>query len=268
MSVTIATLSGMARELPPDLRCLAQRQSGVVSRSQAIRAGLSPGMIKFRVRTGRWRQLHPGIYATFTGAPGRGARLWAAVLSAGPGAMLSHQTAAELQGLADKPVSPIHVTVPHARHVTPIDGVLPAPVSPGGGRAAGRIPPATDYDRGDGARPGPGRGDLRRRVRMGDPRDRAAARRRDGPAAGDEQAPEAALARGPARTYRRRKKRRSLGAGVPLPQGRGEGPRPARVGQAGAVRDAERVTRTPGPPVRALRGGHRARRAPGPPGRE
>lgn len=123
MSVTIATLSGMARELPPDLRCLAQRQSGVVSRSQAIRAGLSPGMIKFRVRTGRWRQLHPGVYATFTGAPGRGARLWAAVLSAGPGAMLSHQTAAELQGLADKPVSPIHVTVPHARHVTPIDGV-------------------------------------------------------------------------------------------------------------------------------------------------
>lgn len=123
MSVTVATLSGMARELPPDLRYLAQRQSGVVSRSQAMRAGLSPGMIKFRVRSGRWRQLHPGVYATFTGPPGRGARLWAAVLSAGPGAMLSYQTAAELQGLADKPVNPIHVTVPHARHVMAIDGV-------------------------------------------------------------------------------------------------------------------------------------------------
>ena len=60
-------------------------------------------MIKFRVRSGRWRQIHPGVYATFTGMPGRGARLWAAVLSAGPGAVLSYQTAAELQGLADKP---------------------------------------------------------------------------------------------------------------------------------------------------------------------
>ena len=74
-------------------------------------------MIKFRMRSGRWRLLHPGVYVTFTGVPGRGARLWAAVLSAGPGAMLSHQTAAELQGLADKATNPIHVTVPHERHV-------------------------------------------------------------------------------------------------------------------------------------------------------
>ena len=60
-------------------------------------------MIKFRVSSGRWRQMHPGVYATFTGEPSRGARLWAAVLSADPGAALSHETAAELHRLTDKP---------------------------------------------------------------------------------------------------------------------------------------------------------------------
>jgi len=80
-------------------------------------------MIKFRLRSGRWRLMHRGIYATFTGSPGRGAYLWAAVLSAGPGAVLSYQTAAELQGLADKPANPIHVTVPHGRHVITAGGI-------------------------------------------------------------------------------------------------------------------------------------------------
>ncbi len=123
MSVAAVTLSGMVRELPSTLRYLAQRQRCVVSRSQAMSAGLSPGMIKFRVRSGRWQQLHPGIYATFTGVPGRGAWLWAAVLSAGPGAVLSYQTAAELHGLIDSPTNPIHVTVHRQRHVAAVSGV-------------------------------------------------------------------------------------------------------------------------------------------------
>ncbi len=69
-------------------------------------------MIKFRVRSGRWRPIHPGVYATFSGSLTRRTRLWAAVLSAGPGAALSHETAAELHRLADKPVELIHLTVP------------------------------------------------------------------------------------------------------------------------------------------------------------
>jgi len=113
----------MARELPHTLRYLAQNQAGVVSRSQAIRAGLSPGMIKFRVRSGRWRQIHPGVYATFTGEPTRRTRLWAAVLSAGPGAAISHETAAELQRLTDKATEMIHLTVPAERRVSPVEGV-------------------------------------------------------------------------------------------------------------------------------------------------
>jgi len=123
MSVSAVTLCAMESELPSTLRYLAGNQCGVVSRSQALRAGLTTDMIKFRLRSGRWRLMHRGVYATFTGVPGRGARLWAAVLAAGPGAMLSYQTAAELHGLVDKAANPIHVTVPHERHVLAAEGV-------------------------------------------------------------------------------------------------------------------------------------------------
>ncbi|HTX27800.1 MAG TPA: type IV toxin-antitoxin system AbiEi family antitoxin domain-containing protein [Streptosporangiaceae bacterium] len=113
----------MDHELPPALGNLARHQSGVISRPQALRAGLSADMIRFRVSSGRWRQVHPGVYATFSGVPGRRAHLWAAVLSAGPGAMLSHETAAELHGLADQPADLIYVTVPRERRVVAAEGV-------------------------------------------------------------------------------------------------------------------------------------------------
>ena len=67
--------------------------------------------------------MYPGVYATFTGVPGRGARLWAAVLLAGPGATLSHETAAELHRLADQAADTIHVTIPGQRRVRAVEGV-------------------------------------------------------------------------------------------------------------------------------------------------
>jgi len=113
----------MERELPSTLRNLARYQYGVVSRSQALRGGLTADMIKFRLKSDRWRHLHPGVYATFTGAPGRGAQMWAAVLSLGQSAVLSHETAAELHGLIDNAVSPIHVSVPRQRHLVAVPGI-------------------------------------------------------------------------------------------------------------------------------------------------
>jgi hypothetical protein len=123
MSVAICRLCDMERELPSTLRNLARYQYGVVSRSQAIRSGLTADMIKFRLKSDRWRPIHPGVYATFTGTPGRSALMWAAVLSLGQGAVLSHETAAELHGLIDQAVSPIHVTVPRQRHLVAVSGV-------------------------------------------------------------------------------------------------------------------------------------------------
>lgn len=45
------------------------------------------------------------------------------MLSAGPGAVLSHETAAELLKLTDKASTSIHVTVPRERHVAAVRGV-------------------------------------------------------------------------------------------------------------------------------------------------
>jgi very-short-patch-repair endonuclease len=67
--------------------------------------------------------MHSGVYATFSGEPSRLATLWAAILYAGPGALLSHQTAAELWKLADSPSAAIHVTVPGNRRVRRRTGI-------------------------------------------------------------------------------------------------------------------------------------------------
>jgi very-short-patch-repair endonuclease len=92
-----------------------QSQSGVISRAQASEAGYTGKAIDYRLRSGAWRRVRRGAYAAFTGELSREGKLWAAVLRAGPGAVLSHETAAELHGLIDKPVGPIHVSVPAQR---------------------------------------------------------------------------------------------------------------------------------------------------------
>ena len=92
-----------------------QGQASVVSAGQAREAGFTEAAIRWRLRSGEWRRLHRGAYATFTGEPSREAKLWAAILRVGPGAVLSHETAAEVHGIIDKPVGPIHVSVPAER---------------------------------------------------------------------------------------------------------------------------------------------------------
>jgi hypothetical protein len=76
-----------------------------------------------RVSQGHWQRLHRGIYATFSGEPGREAVLWAAILWAGPGAMLSHQTAAELARITDRRSQLIHVTIPSERRIATAAGI-------------------------------------------------------------------------------------------------------------------------------------------------
>jgi hypothetical protein len=97
-------------------RSQLQSQSRVISRQQAQDAGWPDRTIDRRLRSGTWRRLHRGTYATFTGDASREAKLWAAVLRAGPGAVLSHETAAEVHGLTDKPKSQIHISVPAQRN--------------------------------------------------------------------------------------------------------------------------------------------------------
>lgn len=106
---------------------LTGEQHGVVAKRQVDDVGIGRGSLDHRLRSGKWRRLHRGVYAAFTGELTREARLWAAVLRAGPGAVLSHETAAELQHLTDRPSLAIHITVPARRRPAqnkPIPGVV------------------------------------------------------------------------------------------------------------------------------------------------
>jgi predicted transcriptional regulator of viral defense system len=91
-------------------------QAKVVARRQSAEVGVDPDTMPSRLRNGRWQRLQRGVYAAFSGEPSREAMLWAALLRAGPGAVLSHQTAAERHGLIDEPTPVITITVPASRH--------------------------------------------------------------------------------------------------------------------------------------------------------
>jgi len=124
LSALFGRLTTVATELPPELRRLALLQRGVVSRAQVLAEGLTDEVITARLSRGSWQRLFPGVYAVFSGDLGREAALWAAVLYAGRGAALSHQSAAELWGLADQSSSRIHLTVPGDRRVTKRPGLV------------------------------------------------------------------------------------------------------------------------------------------------
>jgi very-short-patch-repair endonuclease len=114
----------MRTELPPDLQRLADWQHGVLTRCQAERGGLTRSAIRARLSQNSWQRLYPGVYATFSGPLPRTAALWAAVQRAGPGAMLSYATAAEVGGLVDGQSELIHVTLPPSRRVSRIPGMV------------------------------------------------------------------------------------------------------------------------------------------------
>jgi hypothetical protein len=105
---------------------LLDGQAGIIDREQARRLGFTDRQITHRVNSDRWQRLHQGVYATFSGPVSRDARLWAAIRWAGKGAMLSHETAAELYGIVDSG-NTIHVTVPSRRRpaqLTPAPGIV------------------------------------------------------------------------------------------------------------------------------------------------
>ena len=110
--------------LPEGLDRLAQIQAGVLTRRQALDGGMPPYAVDRLVAAGRWRLLYRGVYSIYTGEPSRAAQLWAAVLRAGPGAALSFDSAAEVQGLTDRTRQRVHVSIPQERTVVPVRGLV------------------------------------------------------------------------------------------------------------------------------------------------
>jgi hypothetical protein len=112
------------RTIPAALREVDQLQRGVATASQLLQAGLTRDTVRSQLEQGNWQRPYRGVYVMYSGEPSRHAQLWAAVLAAGPGAMLSYWTAAETSGLASAASELIHVTLPHARRIPRRPGIV------------------------------------------------------------------------------------------------------------------------------------------------
>jgi len=101
----------------PAVAAHAARHDGLITRSQALDAGISESALRQAIRRGGpWQRVAPGVYAVFTGALTERQRLRAALLVAGPGAILSGAEACRTHGMRYVPKNqPVLVLVPHVR---------------------------------------------------------------------------------------------------------------------------------------------------------
>jgi very-short-patch-repair endonuclease len=108
------------RELDVLRARLATRQDGAVGRAQLVALGYSPDEIKHELGCRRLLRVHQGVYAVGLGALSDRGRMVAALMAAGPRAVLSHETAAYLWKLIPSLPPFIDVTltgrVPRRRH--------------------------------------------------------------------------------------------------------------------------------------------------------
>lgn len=108
-----------ARDAAVQVARLAERQWGIVTRMQLQQCGLSGTGVSRWVHDGRLHRVHPGVYAVGHRALGVEGRLAAALFYAGPGAMLSHVTAAWWWQLLRAEPRRIHVSTPGRRRSLP-----------------------------------------------------------------------------------------------------------------------------------------------------
>jgi hypothetical protein len=100
-------------------RGMLRRQYGRVTRSQLVAVGVPGSRITRWIKSGYLTRVLPRVYAVGHTAPSREAELWAAVLYAGPGAMLSHASGAHHRGLIIYPPDVIHVSTPREKRSIP-----------------------------------------------------------------------------------------------------------------------------------------------------
>ncbi|HET9162651.1 MAG TPA: type IV toxin-antitoxin system AbiEi family antitoxin domain-containing protein [Solirubrobacterales bacterium] len=91
---------------------VATRQKGVIDLEQLRDAGVSPRAASRRAARGSAHRLYRGVYAVGHEAIGEEGRLLAAVMACGPGAMLSHLSAAALWRLRKPMPEVVDVLVP------------------------------------------------------------------------------------------------------------------------------------------------------------
>jgi very-short-patch-repair endonuclease len=104
----------VVRRIDGEIARLATRQHGVVTRRQLEALGLTRSAVGRRAVGGRLHRVHRGVYAAGHPVLTRYGRWMAAVLAAGPGAALSHASAAALWEIRASSAMRTDVSVPRA----------------------------------------------------------------------------------------------------------------------------------------------------------
>lgn len=105
---------------------LLERQSGLLTRQQALGTGITRAALEHRLREGGpWQVVLPRVYATFTGRLTTHHRMISALLYGGDSSVLGGATASAVYGLRQLPrTRHVHLLLPHALHRSSREFVL------------------------------------------------------------------------------------------------------------------------------------------------
>jgi hypothetical protein len=95
------------------LRVWLKDHHGVISRGEAMKLGASDAYVRSKVVTGEWEQIYRGVYRDSASPTTDHQRLRAACALTAPVGVASHQSAAWLWGMTDRPPPRPVVTVPY-----------------------------------------------------------------------------------------------------------------------------------------------------------
>lgn len=98
---------------------MADRQHGLVTYRQLAGLGVGRGGVRARVVAGRLHRVYRAVYSVGHRQLGADGRRLAAVLACGPGALLSHRSAAAHLGLSDRDPRTVDVTAPRRTRAGP-----------------------------------------------------------------------------------------------------------------------------------------------------
>lgn len=109
--------------VPDSVRRLAAGNLDVVTSAGLAAIGFDPHRAAQLVRAGFWRRPYRGVFITHSGPPPWRTLARAALEYAGPGAALSHESAAVVHRFQDRLPQVIDAAVPRPRTVTPAPGI-------------------------------------------------------------------------------------------------------------------------------------------------
>jgi hypothetical protein len=104
----------------------ADGQFGLVTRAQAMQTGMTGAAIRWQLESGRWVQVHRGVYRTMPGRDDWISRAMAGLLRVGHPAALCGPSAGFLWQLVPHPGDDVHVVVPVTRRPVSTPGLVVA----------------------------------------------------------------------------------------------------------------------------------------------